>query len=456
MALFICLERYHPPAMRTLMIDMPSGVAGDMLLGALLGCGADLEHLRVGLEPLGLGSIAITAQPVMRGSLSGLLVAVAVPQEARWRPGLSPSLPDPGTVPVISLGGRAPAAPTQAQAPPPDPHQHRPYAAIRDLIAAAGLPARVARRAQAAFALLATAEGVVHGISPELVEFHEVGALDAIVDVVATCLALEQLDIESIVIGPLQPGQGTVRCAHGLMPVPVPAVAAMLQSSGAPCRTIDFESGELTTPTGAALVLSLAGWDRRQPSLAPVTPQRVVAVGYGAGSRDSTRLANVVRCTVLEDAAPAQGESDQAVELTCQVDDATGESLGYLLEEALRAGALDAYLTPVVMKKGRPGHLITLLGAPADRQRLSDWLLTQSSSIGVRWQLQERRILPRSRAAVTVDGHVIALKVVVLPDGSRRAKPEAEAVASAARALNRSFTSLYDAALRAWHEEPEA
>ena len=438
--------------MRTLMIDMPSGVAGDMLLGALLGCGADLKRLRAGLEPLGLGPITITAQQVMRGSLSGCLVAVQVPQEALWRPGLSPEQPAAGTVPVIALGAKAPAA----QPPTPQAHAHRPYAAIRDLIAAAGLPARVAQRALAAFALLAQAEGTVHGIAPELVEFHEVGARDAIVDVVATCLALEQLAVERIVIGPLQPGQGTVRCAHGLMPVPVPAVAAMLRSSGAPFRTIDFESGELTTPTGAALVLSLAGWDRQQPSAAPLAAQRLLAVGYGAGSRDSQRLANVVRCTLLEEASPEHGEADQVVELTCQIDDATGESLAHLLEELLHGGALDAYLTPVVMKKGRPGHQVTVLGRTLQRQDLTDLLLTQSSTIGVRWQLLERRILPRRRMAVTVDGQVIALKVVVLPDGSRRAKPEADAVARAARALNRSFTSLYDAALRAWHEEPLA
>ena len=242
------------------------------------------------------------------------------------------------------------------------------------------------------------------------------------------------------------------------MPVPVPAVARMLVSAKAPTRLLGWETGELTTPTGCALVLALA-----DAFLDPHAPQplagTLLATGNGAGSRDPAGFANIVRCSILDVAeAPRgpgtlSGEGDGhlvVAELRTQVDDATGEQLAALMEELLRKGALDAYLTAVLMKKGRPGQLLTVL-APEDRlQALSDLLLTRSSTIGVRWSMAMRQVLPRSTAEVRIDGQLIPLKIVVLPDGTRRAKPEADAVAEAARALGRGFSEVQAAALEAW------
>ncbi len=468
--------------MPSLLIDMPSGIAGDMLLGALVGCGGDVARMREDLLVLGLGPIGVTATRVQVGGLAAWRVEVEAEQGARWSQGDDAAHAhshahvhgdgDGGhhhhhheDLPKLSL------KPPSAASTPPVPastshHVHRPYRAIRELIAAAALAPRVKERSQRVFRLLAEAEGAVHGVAADEVEFHEVGAIDAIADVVGCCLLLEQLAIDEVVASSIVPGHGTVRCAHGLMPVPVPAVAAMLASTGAPMRALSWETGELTTPTGCALVCGLATRfigigigdvatpDGKAPSLSTeVGTWRVLASGFGAGGKRIPGLVNAVRCTLVAASTIASADqhtSDCVVEIVCQVDDATGEQLAALVDEMLSAGALDAFLTPVVMKKGRPGHLITLIAPPAERERLSALLLSRSSSIGVRFHVMARQTLPRHAASVMVAGHVIALKVVTLPDGGERAKPEADDVGAAARALSWSFARVQEEALRAW------
>jgi hypothetical protein len=444
--------------MTTLLIEMPSGVAGDMLLAALVDLGGDLERVQRDLLALGLGPIRLAAARVLVSGLSAVRVEVEAEQQAQWDQRLAaghehahdhhhghehppgtphhhhgnPLAPVDTAAPRLSLAGHA--------------HQpHRPYRAIRELLAVAALPGRVKARAQRVFRALAEAEGQVHGVSADAVEFHEVGAIDAIADVVGCCLLLEQLGVDRIIAGPLLPGSGSVRCAHGRMPVPVPAVAAMLARSGAPHRQLAQDTGELTTPTGCALVTALAdGWLRPGPGLA-MTSSRV---GYGAGHKVIPDLPNAVRLSLVEESAPPG--QDTVAELRCQLDDITGEHLAALVDELLAAGAKDVYLVPVLMKKGRPGHELTVLAAPDDQARLTALVLTRSTTIGVRHQLLARQVLPRRTAAVTVDGHSIALKVVTLPDGSERAKPEADAVQAAARALGRDFASVAAAAVAAW------
>lgn len=426
--------------MATLLIDMPSGVAGDMLLGALLACGGDRERLQRDLLALGCGPIAITATPVMAGPLAAMRVEVDAEQEPRWQQPLAvdlrsarPATPGPAPAGQAALAGHAPG------------HDHRPYRLIRELIARAALPPRVVERAQRAFRLLAEAEAAVHGVDPETVEFHEVGSLDAIADVVGCCLLLEQLAIDRVIAGPILPGHGTVRCAHGLMPVPVPAVAEMLRRTGAPMRTLAETTGELTTPTGCALVCALA--DAFIGAGAAAADGRVLASGSGAGHKSIPGMANAVRCLVLE-AAPTAPET--VVEIATTIDDATGEDLALALAELLAGGALDAWLAPVVMKKGRPGHVLTVLARPADRDRLAALVLARTSSIGVRHRAWERQVLPRTEAVVEAAGARIRLKVVTLPDGSRRAKPEADDIAAAAAATGLPPAELRRLAQLAW------
>ncbi len=432
--------------MATALIDMPAGAAGDMLLAALLAAGGDRERVLGELAGLGLGPITITADPVLVGGIAATRVEVAVPQAATWQP-----------VPLVDIdlgsGARRPAkTATSAAISATHPQAHRPYRVIRDLLDRAALPDRVHRRAQAVFRLLAEAEGAVHGLPADEVEFHEVGALDAIVDVVGCCLLLEQLGIDRVVAGPLVPGHGTVQCAHGRMPVPVPAVAKLLERtlplSGirAPWRALPFETGELTTPTGAALVCGLA--DEFLDGNAAARSLHTLAVGYGAGHKTIPRIVNVLRVTIAEERqVPSR---DEVAELTCQMDDLTGEHLAMLMDDLLANGALDAYAMPALMKKGRPGHVLTVLCRLADEDKLAQLILTRSTTIGLRHAHRLRTVLPRETETVLVDGQAIRLKVVTLPDGSRRAKPEADDVVTVAHATGRSSVVIADEAQLAW------
>jgi uncharacterized protein (TIGR00299 family) protein len=395
---------------RTLHIDMPSGVAGDMLLAALIACGGDRERLERDLAGLGVGPIRIAVETVMAGPLAALRARVDAEQEPRW-------IQAPATLRPAAGHGHGSSG----------GHQHRPYAAIRDLLAAAPLPERVRTRAQRCFRLLAEAEASVHGVPPETVEFHEVGSLDAIADVVGCCLLLEQLAIDRVVAGSIMPGRGTVRCAHGLMPVPVPAVAAMLRATGAPVRFGDGEPGELTTPTGCALVCGLAD------AFAAADAGRVVAIGAGAGSKRIPGLVNAVRCAVVETAEAATGD-EACVELAANLDDMTGEDLALAAARLLALGALDAWIAPVLMKKGRPGQVLHVLARAADRERLAEAMLAHTSSLGVRWHAVERRVLPRHERVIAIAGRSVRLKLAAAPGGERW-KPEADDVAALAEAL---------------------
>ncbi len=394
--------------MPTLYIDMPSGIAGDMLLAALIACGADRGRIEQDLLALGCGAIRIHAESVMAGPMAAVRVDVDAEQEPRWIQG-------PSTL--------------KSQAPEPT-HQHRPYAAIRDRLSRTPLPERVIKRAQCCFRMLAEAEGAVHGIDPDLVEFHEVGAIDAIADVVGCCLALEQLGIDRVVAGPIVPGHGTVSCAHGRMPVPVPAVAEMLRRTAAPTKLLGWDTGELTTPTGCALVCSLA--DAFLGTVQPQTGQ-ISANGTGAGHKTIPGLVNAVRCLILNDTVHT---TDSLWQIEANIDDMTGEDLAVAAERLLQAGARDVWITPLLMKKSRPGHLLGVLAAESDRQRLAELILVHTTSIGVRWHQVVRQILPRSVAETVVRGQRIRCKTVALPDGSTRSKPEAEDIVAAAAALD--------------------
>jgi hypothetical protein len=395
-----------------LHIDMCGGIAGDMLLAALVDAGATVAAVTSGLDALGFGPVSLTVSTVERSSLRCQQLRVDVPQEAGWQPLAQP---------------RPPAAPALAGSlhgirPLPQAHSHRPYAAIRDRLAAVALAPRVRERAQAVFRVLAEAEGAVHGVAPERVEFHEVGARDAIVDVVGCALALEHLGVDSLTHGDFLLGDGRVRCAHGEMPVPVPAVVEMLKGRPLNARAAPAGCGELTTPTGCALVLGLGA----RPGVAPAG--RLIAVGHGAGTRNVPGVAGFVRVLLLETAATSPPISDTVIELRSVLDDQTGEDLAALCQRLLTAGARDAWLVPLLMKKGRPGHELVALAAPADEARLADLILEHSGSLGLRRSVQQRRLLPRHCETVHLDGLELHRKVTITPAGNRRCKAESDDV----------------------------
>ncbi len=257
----------------------------------------------------------------------------------------------------------------------PEQHAHRTFGDIRALIGGAGLPERATTRSISAFRLLAEAEGKVHGLPLERVTFHEVGALDSILDIVGSCVALETLGVETVSCGPLPMGTGTVRAAHGPLPVPGPATLELLKGSRV---RFTEEEKETTTPTGAALMASLTG-GRFTDAAPPMTPR---AVGYGAGNAVLLGAPNVLRVVVGE-VEGASGAEDLAL-LEANVDDASGELLGAAAEALIEAGALDAWLEPIFMKKGRGAYKVCALARSADREGLARLLMRETGTLGVR------------------------------------------------------------------------
>ncbi|MFZ4720724.1 MAG: nickel pincer cofactor biosynthesis protein LarC, partial [Ilumatobacteraceae bacterium] len=285
-------------------------------------------------------------------------------------------------------------------------HGHRPYHVIRDLLDAADLPDRVRDRAQRTFRLLAEVEGAMHRMDPDEVEFHEVGAVDAIVDIVGACAALEVLGIDRIVCGPITVGQGMVHAAHGDLPNPAPAVVELLARRGAPSRGI-ADHRELATPTGVALMTALAD------EFGPMPALTVTAVGYGAGSRDIPGRPNVVQVVIGETPEPTlTPDPGQPVQLfETNVDDATGEVIAHTIAALLAAGAHDAWATPIVMKKGRPAHTVHALCDPSRAAEVSAVLVRETGSLGLRGSLLQRWPQHREAGSVEVLGHAIGVKV---------------------------------------------
>jgi pyridinium-3,5-bisthiocarboxylic acid mononucleotide nickel chelatase len=366
-----------------------SGIAGDMALGALIDAGADPDEVRSLLRRLPLGGWELEVEPVLRCGIAATKAHVRAPET--------------GVVRTASH--------------------------IAGMVEEARLPDRAARRALAAFQALAEVEGRLHRRPPEQVHFHEVGGLDAIVDVVGTAAALEILGVDDVRSSPVANGTGMVRAAHGLLPNPAPAVVELLH--GAPTHAVDIAM-ELTTPTGAALLAAtVTGWG-------PLPAMRVERSGFGAGSREIDGRPNAVQ-VVIGQATAATADApigsqvgvppgQPVVLLEANVDDATGEVLAHTIAALLEAGAHDAWVTPVVMKKGRPAHVVSALADPALTAQVAGVLAAQTGSLGVRGTTLER--WPRSRAVDTVEVAGFPVRVKVSPG---RVKVEHDDAARAAR-----------------------
>jgi pyridinium-3,5-bisthiocarboxylic acid mononucleotide nickel chelatase len=382
--------------MRAAILDPFSGIAGDMLLGGLIHVGLDPEWLRQLPDALGLENIGVEIREVIRGEIVCQKVDFEIP---------------------------------------PQPHG-RHIDDIRSLVAKSGAPSNVRERADRTFMAIATAEGEIHGLPPEKVHLHEVGAVDAILDVVGVIWGFDLLGVERVFCGAIALGDGTVRAAHGLLPVPAPATLKLLE--GHPVRPGPEGSGELVTPTGAALVRTLSSG----PPPSEYVPLRS---GFGAGTKDFRGRANALR-VILADASTRDLGSDVAteelVELVCDIDDMTPEYLAAVADRVRDAGALDVTLLSVAMKRGRPGSRIEVLCRTADMVRLEEMLLVETTTIGVRQRTVRRRALAREVIKLTVLGHEIAAKLVTLPTGRRRAKPEFVDVQRVALATGRPLRDI--------------
>jgi len=388
---------------RLVYVDAVAGVAGDMLLAALLDAGADPDYVRNGLAALGVDGLELRTDSVTRHSISARRASIVAPSE---------------------------------------PHVHRRWADVRAILDAASLPPRVRERAHAVFAALARAEARVHDIEPEAVAFHEVGAIDAIGDVCGIALALEALDVDELACSPLPAPRGLLDTAHGVLPLPAPAVLELLR--GAPLYGVDVDV-ELVTPTGAAVVAALA------VEFGPLPPIHLEGVGYGAGERELERLPNVVRVLVGErDRVGGEGAvSDDAILIEANLDDISPELVPDAAERCFDAGALDVWVSPVQMKKGRPGFVFSALARPNDEGAVAEAILRETSTLGVRVSPVRRWELAREWVGVEVDGERIRVKLGLLDGRVVNVAPEHDDCVAAARRTGRPVKELWAAALGA-------
>jgi pyridinium-3,5-bisthiocarboxylic acid mononucleotide nickel chelatase len=385
--------------MSTAWFNCCAGVAGDMLLGALVDAGASQDAVAEALAGLRVDGYAIAFERVQRCGVAATWVNVAVH--------------DHDDHDRHDGHNRH------------DAHVHRRAADVLALIAAAELPEPVRSAAHRVYATLADVEAAIHGVHPSDVELHEVGALDSIVDVVGVCAALHDLGVERIVCSPIAVGHGTVRTAHGTLPNPVPAVTALLAGAGAPAVGIDTTM-ELATPTGAALMTTLAD------AFGPIPAMSVRATGFGAGTADPTGRPNVVQVVLGSAPVPAALATPgrPALLVEANVDDVTGEVLAHTITALLDAGAFDAWATPIVMKKGRPAHTVHAMCDEATRADVTGALLAETGTLGVRATVVERWPQRRDERTVDVGGHSVRVKV-----GDGRFKVEHDDALEAAEAL---------------------
>lgn len=393
---------------RIAYLDPFAGASGDMLLGALLDAGWPLEALQALVDSLGIPGVTIRAARVEKRGLAGMHVRVDAPEA--------------------------------------QPLRHP--ADLLAIIDRADAPQTVRARAAAVITRLAEAEARVHGLAVDDVHFHEIGAVDTLVDVLGGVAGLAALGAERIVSGPLPWSGGTVRIAHGLFPAPPPAVAALLE--GFPVTGVDVQ-GEMVTPTGAALITGLA------EAFGPPPAMIVRRVAYGAGTRDWPDRPNLLRL-VLGDALDAAGTVDGAdggivtetlTVLACNLDDMVAEWYGPLVEAAFRAGALDVWLTPAQMKKGRPAVIVEVLCRPVDTPRLRDLLFRQTTTLGVREHSVTRRALPRETRTVRTPYGEVRIKIGRPGDGPPKLAPEHDDCAARAAEHGVSVREVWLAAVQA-------
>ena len=372
-----------------------------MILGALVGAGADPAQLIDQLKLLGLDNYQLTFTQVDRCNLSA-------------------------TRAIVETGPE---------------HSHRHLADLLKIITNSQLNESVKDRASRVFALLAEAESEVHNVPVERIHFHEVGALDAIIDIVGACIGFELLGVERFVCSPLHVGSGTVEIAHGRFPVPPPAVVSLLR--GAPIYSTEVK-GELVTPTGAAIIKSVV------QEFGPLPPIVVSNIGYGAGAREYKDFPNALRIVLGDTSDRAVADNtERLVMLETNIDDMSPQVFGYVMDKALELGALDCYFTPVHMKKNRPGTLVSILCKPAQQTMLTRMLLVETTTLGVRSYEVDRVALQRAIVTVETPYGAIEIKEASIDGQLLRAMPEYEQCRRAAQNAGVSLREVEESALKA-------
>ncbi len=471
--------------MRIAYLDCFAGIAGDMFLGALIDAGVPEHVLQEAAAALNINA-SLTIETVDRSGISGTKVHVleggelaekkphtqahehtldaasdhAHPGPLEYQPHVPPVLtPQPKTQHLHNTGHPHTHGGAHSEEHPAHEHTHthgRSLTQIRTLIQNAPLEEPVKAAAIHTFELLGQSEAKIHNLPVDEIHFHEVGAVDAIVDIVASCAGMHHLRIGAWYSSPLNVGGGVVQCAHGTFPVPAPATADLLR--GVPTYSARVQK-ELVTPTGAALVRAL------NPSFGPQPPMRVEQIGYGAGTRNPKDFPNVLRLSIGElDEATSTGSATQGrvsiadakhrtetvTVIETALDDASPQLLAYVAEQALAQGALDVMLTPVIMKKGRPGTLLTVLSQPAKSAALQELLLRETPTLGLRIRQDQRTCLAREHVSVGTAYGPIRIKLGRDATGQRNAAPEFEDCKAAALRNNAPLKLVQQAAIAAF------
>lgn len=387
---------------RIAYLDCLSGISGDMTLGALVDAGVSLDRLNAAVASCGLESCRLVARTVNKCGYRATQVVVEHEPE----------------------------------------HTHRHLSHILAMIDSGELTDRQKQLARAIFTRLAEAEAHVHGTSIEKVHFHEIGAVDSIADVVGAAVGFDLLGVERVGASPVPLGSGRIRIAHGPCNVPAPATAELLR--GVPLAESQVEA-ELTTPSGAAILVTLAG------SFGPLPPMRIERIGYGAGQKDLTEQANVLRLFVGRTIEP--GAAEQVCLLETNLDDLSGEMVGYCTDRLWEAGALDVSTAAIQMKKGRPGVRLSVLCRPADAETMEAILFEETTTLGIRRSTVHRRVLPRRTHRVQTAYGAVDGKVGFLADGTVRFAPEYESCRRIAAKRNVPLRAVYEAAHQAFRPD---
>jgi uncharacterized protein (TIGR00299 family) protein len=392
--------------LKVLYLDCFSGASGDMILGALLDAGVSERSVRETLDGLGLEGWGLQVSEVLRGGLRSTRACVTAEEGSIER-------------------------------------THRDIASILE---ASSCDQPITDKAKAVFAELARAEGRIHGQSPDEVHFHEVGGLDAIVDIVGCCAAFEQLSPIKIVTSPIATGAGTVHTAHGVLPLPAPAVTELLQTRGAPLVSRGDE--ELITPTGAALLTVFTD------TFGPMPAMTLERTGYGAGAaeRDAPNVLRTMLGELMEDGDEDQTQDDPIL-IETNLDDMTPELVPYIIDSLLDAGAHDAWITPIVMKKGRPGFVLSVLCDPITRFHMLEIIFRETTTLGVRIGTCQRTTADRRWIEVNIEDQTLRVKIGSRHDDVISISPEFEDVVAAARITGMPAKEIYSRALEKAREQ---
>jgi pyridinium-3,5-bisthiocarboxylic acid mononucleotide nickel chelatase len=380
--------------MRIAYLDCQAGISGNMFLGGLISLGLPQEYLAGELSKLGIWIPPLTVKPVNKKGIEAILFETGTCHE----------------------------------------HHHRHLSDINNIINLAQLSPTVKESALGCFMGLAVAEAKIHGVSVDEVHFHEVGAVDAIVDIVGACIGLEYLRIDKVIVSPIRVGFGTVTCAHGVIPLPAPAAMELL--TGFTVYGGEYE-GEWTTPTGAAILKNFTKESGSIPEM------KIVQIGYGAGGSERA-IPNVLRIILGDD--DLVSESEIQIMIETNIDDMNPELYSYFWEKLLEAGARDCYLTPIYMKKGRPGVLISVIVPPERVTSIEKILFSESTTLGIRKYPVWRNCMTRELLTVQIDDCRIGIKVAISGGQVVKYAPEYEDCLKAAKVLNRSLKDIYEVA----------